>query len=62
MIIQRKSYYKFGAKTEMAYGNSMVTKYMYDPVNLRLDSLVSSLQSNPYFSMGYEYDALQITP
>ncbi|MDD3280664.1 MAG: RHS repeat-associated core domain-containing protein [Bacteroidales bacterium] len=57
MFIQRKLYNKFGAKTEMAYGNYMVTKYMYNPLNLRLDSLVSSLQSNDYFSMGYRYDA-----
>ena len=57
MIILRKSYNKFGAKTEMAYGNSMVTTYMYNPVNLRLDSLVACLQANKYFSMGYRYDA-----
>jgi RHS repeat-associated protein len=55
-LINQK-YDKFGAKTEMAYGNYMVTKYMYNPLNLRLDSLVSSLQSNDYFSMGYRYDA-----
>ena len=55
-LIDQK-YDKFGAKTEMAYGNYMVTKYMYNPLNLRLDSLVASLQSNNYFSMGYRYDA-----
>ena len=55
-LINQK-YDKFGAKTEMAYGNYMVNKYMYNPLNLRLDSLVASLQSNNYFSMGYRYDA-----
>jgi hypothetical protein len=50
-------YDKFGAKTEMDYGNYMITRYMYDPLTLRLDSITTSLQANRYATMGYRYDA-----
>ena len=49
-------YNEHGQRTEIDYGNNVVTKYAYDDENLRLKTIETTKGGRTIQSLTYDYD------